>query len=398
MKFPVDRDALADAGPSTTAAAGGHRMKFRVERDAFADAVAWTARSLPARPAVPVLGGVLLAVDGTELTVSGFDYEVSTQADVDVHTATAGRALVSGRLLADITRALPPHPIDVAVDGPRVTIACGSTRFTLPTMPVEDYPTLPTMPTTAGIVDSAQFAQAVQQVAVAAGRDDTLPMLTGVRLEIEGEQLRLAATDRYRLAVRELLWKPEQSGLNAAVLIPARTLAESAKTLTAGSSVTLALSAGGAGEGMIGFAGPNRRTTTRLLDAEFPKYRSLFPAEFASTVDISVAPFVEAVKRVALVADRGMPVRLELGDGGLSLTAGGDDEGRAEEQVEVEYGGDPLTVGFNPTFLLDGLAAVHAPSARLSFVNATKPAVLTGVDGDGVADYRYLIMPVRLPG
>jgi DNA polymerase-3 subunit beta len=211
-------------------------MKFRVERDAFADAVAWTARSLPARPAVPVLGGVLLVVDGDALTVSGFDYEVSTQADLEVHTGTTGRALVSGRLLADITKALPPHPVDLSVDGQRVTIACGSARFTLPTMPVEDYPTLPQMPTTAGEVDSSAFAQAVQQVAVAAGRDDTLPMLTGVRLEIEGEQLRLAATDRYRLAVRELLWKPEQAGLNAAVLIPARTLAESAKTLTAGSS------------------------------------------------------------------------------------------------------------------------------------------------------------------
>ncbi|HVQ95175.1 MAG TPA: DNA polymerase III subunit beta [Mycobacteriales bacterium] len=373
-------------------------MKFRVERDAFADAVAWTARSLPARPAVPVLGGVLLVVDGTELTVSGFDYEVSTQADVEVHSGTAGRALVSGRLLADITKALPPHPIDIAVDGPRVTIACGSTRFTLPTMPVEDYPTLPTMPTTAGIVDSGQFAQAVQQVAIAAGRDDTLPMLTGVRLEIEGEQLRLAATDRYRLAVRELLWKPEQAGLDVQVLIPARTLAESAKTLTNGSEVTLALSSGGAGEGMIGFAGPGRRTTTRLLDAEFPKYRSLFPAEFLSTVDVSVAPFVEAVKRVALVADRGMPVRLELSADGLALTAGGEDEGRAEEQLEVTYSGEPLTVGFNPNFLLDGLAAVHASIARLSFTNATKPAVMTGVDGDGTADYRYLIMPVRLPG
>lgn len=393
MTFQVDRDASAG-----TAAAGGHRMKFRVERDAFADAVAWTARSLPARPAVPVLGGVLLAVDDTELTVSGFDYEVSTQADVEVHAGTAGRALVSGRLLADITKALPPHPIDIAVDGPRVTIACGSTRFTLPTMPVEDYPTLPTMPTTAGIVDSAQFAQAVQQVAIAAGRDDTLPMLTGVRLEIEGEQLRLAATDRYRLAVRELLWKPEQAGLDVQVLIPARTLAESAKTLTNGSEVTLALSSGGAGEGMIGFAGPGRRTTTRLLDAEFPKYRSLFPAEFLSTVDVSVAPFVEAVKRVALVADRGMPVRLELSADGLALTAGGEDEGRAEEQLEVSYTGEPLTVGFNPNFLLDGLAAVHASIARLSFTNATKPAVITGVDGDGTADYRYLIMPVRLPG
>jgi DNA polymerase III subunit beta len=373
-------------------------MKFRVERGAFADAVAWTARSLAARPAVPVLGGLLVEVEGDSLTVSGFDYEVSNQADVEVHAATAGRALVSGRLLAEITRALPPHPIEVATEGPRVTISCGNARFTLPTMPVEDYPSLPAMPTTAGLVDGATFAEAVQQVAVAAGRDDTLPMLTGVRLEIDGEQLRLVATDRYRLAIRELLWKPEQPGLSAQVLIPARTLAESAKTLSAGSDVTLALSSGGAGEGMIGFAGPGRRTTTRLLDAEFPKYRSLFPSEWAATADLPVGPFVEALKRVALVADRGMPVRLDFTEGMLVLTAGGDDEGRAEEQLEVAFTGEPLTIGFNPAYLLDGLSAVHASMARLSFTKPTKPAVLTGVDGDGVADYRHLIMPVvRLP-
>ena len=372
-------------------------MKFRIERDAFADAVAWTARSLPARPTAPVLGGMLHEVDGSTLTLSGFDYEVSAQAEVEVHAAAGGRALVSGRLLTDITRMLPPHPVDVSVEGPRVTIACGSTRFTLPTMPVEDYPTLPSMPRTAGVVDAAQFAQAVQQVAVAAGRDDTLPMLTGVRLEIEGEQLRLAATDRYRLAVRELLWKPEQADMSVQVLIPARTIADAAKTLGGGSDVTLALSNGGAGEGMMGFAGSGRRTTTRLLDAEFPRYRSLFPSEWTSTADLSVGPFVEAVKRVALVADRGMPVRLDLADGGLTLTAGGDDEGRAEEQLEVAYTGEPLTIGFNPGYLLDGLGAVHSTTARISFTSAGKPAVLTGLD-DGVADYRYLLMPVRLPG
>jgi DNA polymerase III subunit beta len=373
-------------------------MKFRVERDALADAVAWTARSLPARPAVPVLGGVLMEVSDSTLTVSGFDYEVSTQVEVDVHAVTAGRALVSGRLLADITRALPPHPVDIEVDGPRVTIACGSTRFTLPTMPVEDYPTLPDMPTTAGVVDAEVFATAVGQVAVAAGRDDTLPMLTGIRLEIDGEQLRLAATDRYRLAVRELLWKPEQSSLSAALLVPARTLAESAKTLTTGSEIVLALASGGVGEGMIGFAGPGRRTTTRLLDADFPKYRSLFPSEWASTAEIAVPPFVEAVKRVALVADRGTPVRLDFSAGSLALTAGGDDEGRAEEQLEAEYSGEPLSIAFNPGFLLDGLGAVHAPIVRMAFTTPLKPSVLTGVDGDGAVDFRYLIMPVRLPG
>jgi len=378
-------------------------MKFRVERDALADAVAWTARALPPRPAVPVLAGLLLETDGTGLSVPGFDYEVSTQVTLEVHASTAGRALVSGRLLADIAKALPPHPVDVAVDGARVTISCGSARFTLPTMPVEDYPTLPTMPTTAGTVDSEEFAHAVAQVAIAAGRDDTLPMLTGVRLEIDGDRITLAATDRYRLAARELAWKPEQDGISQVALIPARTLDATAKTLTGGPQVTLALSSTGTGEGIIGFSGgtsrsgtASRRTTSRLLDVQFPPYQKLWPTEFAAEVEVPVAPLVEAVKRVALVAERGTPVRLEFADGGVTLSAGGDDEGRAEEQLEVSLSGEPMTVAFNPGYLLDGLGALDADTAVLRFTTSIKPAVITGKDS--ASDYRYLIMPVRLPG
>ncbi|CAN5331764.1 DNA polymerase III subunit beta [soil metagenome] len=375
-------------------------MKFRVERDTLAEAVAWTAKSLPSRPPVPVLAGVLLEIIDDQLRVSGFDYEVSTRASIDVHAQSAGRTLVSGRLLADITRALPPHPVEFAVDGPRLTISCGSARFTLPTMPVEDYPSLPELPTTAGVVTSADFDTAVAQVAVAAGRDDTLPMLTGVRLEIDGDRLTLAATDRYRLAVREFGWVPETEGRTAAVLVPARSLADAAKTLTTGPEVTLALSSSGTGEGIMGFSSATRHTTTRLLDAEFPKYRSLLPTESAATAEIAVAGFIEAVKRVALVADRGTPVRLSFSSDTLSLAAGGDDEGRAEESVEVDFTGEPLTIGFNPTFLQEGLAAVHTDTVRLSFTTPNKPAVLTGVpaEGPGTEDYRYLIMPVRLPG
>ncbi|HEX3813325.1 MAG TPA: DNA polymerase III subunit beta [Mycobacteriales bacterium] len=381
-------------------------MKFQIERDVLADAVAWTAKALPQRPPVPVLGGVLLALDGSRLSVSGFDYEVSTQVDLEVQATTAGRTLVSGRLLADITRALPAHPVDISVEGPRVLISCGNAKFSLPTMPVEDYPTLPQMPTAVGTVASDVFASAVAQVAIAAGRDDTLPMLTGVRLEIEGERLTLAATDRYRLAVRELGWKPEKPGLSHAVLVPARTLLDAARTLTSGPELTLALSSADAGEGMMGFGGTGRRTTTRLLDAEFPKYQSLWPASYSARSEIPTPMFIEAVKRVALVADRGTPVRLEFAEGGATLSAGGDDEGRAEEQIPITFDGDPITIAFNPTFLLDGLNAIDSDVARISFTESSKPAVLSGkavgdddTDGttDGV-DYRYLIMPVRLPG
>src|SRR4051794_11922739 len=385
-------------------------MKFRVTREVLADTVAWTARSLPPRPSVPVLAGILLEVDGSQLSVSGFDYEVSARAEADVQSGESGRVLVPGRLLAEITRALPPHPVDITAEGPRLSIACGNARFSLPTLPVEDYPSLPSMPSSAGLVDSDVFAEAVSQVAVAAGRDDTLPMLTGVRLEIEDDLITLAATDRYRLAVREFAWRPETPGVSAAVLVPARTLADAAKTLTGGPEIVLSLSSGTSGEGILGLSGKDRQTTTRLLDAEFVKYRAIMPNESAAHALLPVGPFTDAAKRVALVAERGTPLRCEFTPGQVTLRAGGaEGDGQAAERCDVEFDGDPLTIGFNPTFLLDGLASVHTSRARMDFTSPLKPAVLSGVNEPSTDDgndnraaerpgsYRYLIMPVRLP-
>ena len=252
-------------------------MKFRVERDALADAVAWTAKSLPSRPSVPVLAGVMLRVADGRLHVSGFDYEVSSQVSVEVQADADGAALVSGRLLAEITKALPAKPVDIAAVGAHLELVCGSARFTLPTMPVEDYPTLPEMPSSAGTVDAQAFAAAVAQVAIAAGRDETLPMMTGVRVELNGTSLAMLATDRYRLAMREMEWKPDDPDISLNALVPAKTLNDTAKALgPLGGAVMLALAQGTAGEGMIGFAGGTRRTTSRLLDgANYPPVRSL---------------------------------------------------------------------------------------------------------------------------
>jgi DNA polymerase-3 subunit beta len=376
-------------------------MKFRVERESLADAVAWTAKSLPARPPVPVLAGVLLEVDNHRLTVSGFDYEVSSQMGVDVQAETAGRVLVSGRLLAEITRALPHQPVHVEVTGPKAEITCGTARFTLPTMPVEDYPSLPDMPAVAGAIDSDDFAQAVAQVAIAAGRDDTLPVLTGVRLDMEGEKLTMIATDRYRLAIRDLTWRPGTSDASLHALVPAKTLSDTAKAMAAGKEVTLALSQGGTGEGMIGFSGAGRRTTTRLLDGEFPKVRSILPESHGAQATISAAAMTEVVKRVSLVAERNTPVRLSFAEGVLTVEAGGTDDARASESMDAVYEGDELTIAFNPQFLLDGLTAIGTETAVLSFTAPTKPAVLTGkIDDDAAvsssSSYSYVLMPVRV--
>jgi DNA polymerase-3 subunit beta len=375
-------------------------MKFRVERDALADAVAWTAKSLPSRPSVPVLAGVMLRVEAGLLHVSGFDYEVSSQVTVDVQADADGSALVSGRLLAEITKALPAKPVDIAAVGAHLELVCGSARFTLPTMPVEDYPTLPDMPASAGTVDASTFASAVAQVAIAAGRDETLPMMTGVRVELNGSTLSLLATDRYRLAMRELPWRPDDPEVSLNALVPARTLADTAKALgPIGGEVTLALSQGGAGEGMVGLAGGTRRTTSRLLDgANYPPVRSLFPNTHNAQAQVAVSALTEVVRRVALVAERATPVRLSFSDDGLVVEAGGTEEARASEAMEATFTGEPLTIAFNPQYLLEGLSALGAPTAVLSFIDAFKPAVLSpaGEDGEIVSGYRYLIMPIRV--
>jgi DNA polymerase-3 subunit beta len=375
-------------------------MKFRVERDALADAVAWTAKSLPSRPSVPVLAGVMLRVSEGRLQVSGFDYEVSSQVTVDIQGDADGAALVSGRLLAEITKALPAKPVDIAAVGAHLELVCGSARFTLPTMPVEDYPTLPAMPASAGTVDAAAFAAAVAQVAVAAGRDETLPMMTGVRIELNGTTLAMLATDRYRLALREMEWNPQDRDISLNALVPARTLNDTAKTLgPLGGEVTLALAHGGAGEGMIGFSADTRRTTSRLLDgANYPPVRSLFPASNNAQAQVTVASLIEVVRRVALVAERTTPVLLSFGPDGLVVEAGGSEEARASEAMEATFTGEPLTVGFNPQYLVDGLQNLASPNAVLSFVDAYKPAVITpaGDDGEIIPGYRYLIMPIRV--
>src|SRR6185312_5426269 len=235
--------------------------------------------------------------DGDELTLSSFDYDVSAQAKLPVDTQSAGSALVSGRLLAEISRNLPARPVQLSSDGGRAVLTCGSTTFNLLTMPEDEYPALPEMPP-------------------AAGRDDTLPSLTGVRIEIEGDTLTLISTDRYRLAVRELKWTPAKPDLSAAVLVPAKALTDTAKSLTTAAEVAIALALPGedvrgeqyGGDGMIGFEAGGRRTTTRLLSGEFPRFRALLPSAMNSNAEISTSLLIESVRRVALVAERNTAV------------------------------------------------------------------------------------------
>ncbi|KRC53453.1 MULTISPECIES: DNA polymerase III subunit beta [unclassified Nocardioides] len=378
-------------------------MKFRVDRDVLADAVAWAARSLPVRPSAPVLAGLLIEANDEGLVLSTFDYETSARATLSAEVHDEGKALVSGRLLADICRSLPNKPVELTLDGARVQLTCGSSRFSLQTMPVEDYPSIPEMPAATGTVPSDAFAHAVAQAVTAAGRDDMLPVLTGVRIEIEGDTIALLATDRFRLSQRELTWNPGTPDATVAALVPAKVLGDTAKALTAGPEVTIALSASGSGDGIIGFEGTGpggvRRTTTRLLDGEFPKVRSLFPSEKLTIAKIDRAELIESVKRVSLVADRNTAVQLSFRDGALILDAGSGDDAQASESVAAQIEGDDLVTGFNPNFLLDGLGAIDESVVELAFTQASKPVVISGTNdesGEQGGSFRYLLMPRRL--
>lgn len=389
----------------------GSDLRFRLVREDFAEAVAWVARSLPSRPpSNPVLAGVLITGSDEGLTIAAFDFDVSAEVQVPAEIASPGTVLVSGRLLSDITRALPAKPVDVSVDGARMLLSCGSAKFSLPAMPAEDYPTLPALPEETGVVSADLFTEAVGQVAVAAGRDDTLPMLTGIRLEISGEKVVLAATDRFRLAVRELTWATASPNVDAAVLVPAKTLAEAAKSVTSGTDVHLALGSGAnlGEERLLGMRSAGRRSTTRLLDTEFPKYRQLLPPEHTAVATVGVSELTEAIKRVALVADRGAQVRMEFSPDSVRLSAGADGVGMAEEDLPVEFAGEPLTIAFNPGYLTDGLSSLHCDRVNFGFTTPSKPAVLRPAPehsptGPGPfpaidSEYVYLLMPVRLPG
>jgi DNA polymerase-3 subunit beta len=404
-------------------------MKFTVERDALAEAVSWAARSLPARSVLPVLTGLLLSADGQDLTLSCFDYEVSARIRVRAEVAEPGTVLVPGRLLVEIVRSLPPHPVEFADDPDGVSVTCGDAAFMLTPLPDAEYPELPELPQLAGTADGDVLAAAIGQVIPATSRDDTLPMLTAVSVELDGKTMTLAATDRYRLAVRDLDWSPAPGPAEhgrIALLVPARTLGDAARMMSHGTEVRVVLrqgdvvlrqggtaadgtrpdgAAAGAGEGMIGFESGERRLTTRLIGGEFIRYRSRFPEEFACTADLPAEAFAEAVRRVALVAERGTPVQLTFARGRVTVGAATQGQARARETVAADFTGDEPSIAFSPQYLLDGVLAASAacpegtaPAAariRLRFSSATKPAVITPASSAS-GEFRYLVVPQRL--
>ncbi len=376
-------------------------MRFQVNRDVFSEAVSFVVKLLPQRNPQPILAGVLIEADGSGLTLSAFDYEASARTTIEATVDDPGTILVHGRLLSDIASRLPNAPIDIAVeeDG-GITVTCGSARFTLAAMPVEEYPSIPEVSGPSGVVPADEFGTAIAQVGFAASRDDVTPVLTGVQLEVSGHNLSLVATDRYRVSLRDVPWDGEAAGEQTA-LVPARTLLEVGKTFGHAGTIQIAFSGAGDRE-IIAFTAGNKTVTSLLIKGNFPPVRRLFPEQTDHYAVVNTADLVEAVRRVALVLDRAAPLRFTFSTDGVTMDASGSEHARASESVDaILTGGDEVVLGLNPQYLIEALGAVKSEFVRVTFTssdNANKlsPVLITSqtsVDQAGLDSFKYLLQP-----
>ena len=363
---------------------------FTTQKDIFAEAVTWTVKHVPTRPAVPILTGILVtAQEDNTVTLSVFDYETSSRCSIEASVDTPGQFLVSGRLLGEISRALPNQPVHIHVSGTSATIKCGRSTFSLVTMPVGDYPSMPDVEHWDGVIPYTQFQEAVSQVAIACNRDERYPALTGIKIDIDGSHISMVATDRYRLAVRELTWTPEAEDYSASLLVPAKILQDIAKNLTG--DITFAFVRRGDKE-LVAFSSQGRVVTTLLLSAPYPKVMGLFPAEFVVTTLVRTADLREAVRRAALVSEPKEPVKFTFTDDALTLQAGRGGDAQAVEVIAstaekgMENFSEPnasgkvgYNTGFNPSYINEVLGVLRAPVVRFSMTQPSNAVVITGL-------------------
>lgn len=378
-------------------------MKFHVNRDVFSEAVSFVVKLLPQRNPQPILAGVLIEASADGLSLAAFDYEASARTTIEATVDEPGTILVHGRLLSDIASRLPNAPIEIAVDEDNgILLTCGSARFTLASMPVQEYPAIPEVSGDSGLVPGEDFATAIAQVAFAASRDDVTPVLTGVQLEVSGTSLSLVATDRYRVALREIPWDGggTASEESTTALVPARTLTEVGKTFAHGGDISIAFSGTGDRE-IIAFTAGNKTVTSLLIKGNFPPVRRLFPEQTEHHAVVNTADLAEAVRRVSLVLDRSAPLRFTFTTDAVSMDASGTEQARATESVDANLVGEDVTLGLNPQYLLESLGAVKSEFVRITFTsseNANKlsPVLITpqtSVDRAGEESFRYLLQP-----
>lgn len=375
-------------------------MRFTVDRDVFNEAVSFTAKLLPQRPTQPILSGVLLLAEDDSVELGTFDYETSSKTSIKADIAEAGMALVSGRLLAEIASKLPHHDVVVSKEEDRILVQCGTASFSLPSMPVEEYPQIPVVTEASGTVSAQEFGEAIAQVALAASKEDVTPVITGVHFEVDGNTLTLTATDRYRVATRGLSWNPQSGPEKQSALVPAKIVTEVGKTLNADETVSITLVNDDDRE-LVAFSDGTKTVTSVLIKGNYPPVQRLFPEVVDNYAVVSTSDIIEAVGRVGLVLEREAALRFSFSEGSVQLEGAGTESARANETADAHLVGDDMVVSLKPQFLLDGLRSTHSEYARIGFTKTDNPAkpgpvLISGQHSREEAstqDFKYLLQP-----
>ncbi|WP_449276759.1 DNA polymerase III subunit beta [Leucobacter sp. GX24907] len=375
-------------------------MRFTVNRDVFSEAVSFVAKLLPQRPTQPLLSGVLLEAHEGELILSSFDYEVSARTAITADVNEAGRSLVSGRLLGEIAQRLAHADVEISLVENRVQVRCGSASFSLPAMPVEEYPQVPRIDEVSGSVPAEVFSEAVAQVSLAASKDDVTPVITGVQFEITENSLTLTATDRYRVATRGIDWENQTGEDHLSALVPSKIVTEVGKTFGSSGQVRVAIVKDGERE-LVAFSGGNKTVTSLLIKGNYPPVGRLFPDVVENYAVVNTSDLIEAVGRVGLVLEREAALRFSFSEGRVTLEAAGTESAQAVETVDAHLVGDEMVVSLKPQFLLDGLRSTHSEFARIGFTRTDNPGkpgpvLITSQRSKDEANeesFRYLLQP-----
>lgn len=382
-------------------------MRFTTESEPLGKAAAFAARHASGSTPLPALAGLRISASGDGVRLAGYDYEAGSTVDLTVAVDEPGEILVPGRVFAEVLQSLPGGAVSLSASGSVVEIRAGGIEFGLPTLPLDEYPTLPSAPAALGRVGGEPFATAAAQLAKAAMRDDTLPVLAGALFEFSPGQLSLSASDRYRIALVELPWTLAGAGggggggdLPERAIVPAKLLADTAKGLDHKGELSIGVRTGS--ESLLSLSDSQRTTTMRLVDGKYPDLRAMVPVDFIGSVTVAVDDLRAALRRVCIVADRYSAVVLTITDGELVVGAAGDVDTRGRERLSCTLDGDGTTTAFNAGYLLDGLDAVGTPWARLRFHEGIRAALLTGresveEDAEDAPGFRYVVLPRRLP-
>jgi len=368
----------------------GTGVKITVSKDELVQALGVVSRAVSTRTSVQILSGILLEASGGELRVAATDMELSLRATIAAQTDGDGSIVLPGKTLVDIARLLPAEDVTIEHKPTEsvVHLTAGSASYTLHTYNPEDFPRLPDVTSVQTFpVDRESLLETIQRVARASSRDESRPVLTGILVQFAGGKLTMAATDSYRLAVKETELDGSAPELEA--IVPGRALQELARVASAGDTVDV-----GVHENQVVFGADGTWLTTRRIDGQFPNYRQLLPEQFEHELTLPRGELLEVVRRAAVMIQRATPLQLRFAEGELTVIARTHEVGESKESMPAPFTGETLEIGFNADFLRDGLESVDGDDIRLKLISPLRPAVLQG-DGD---EFTYLVMPIRLPG